>query len=68
MPLAVTAFMADGVDRVLVEGLLKLAEIFHRNIGVHNQSLFKIVQVLYLRLFYHLLQKWTFFFLFLQKI
>ena len=29
----------DGVDRVLVEGLFKLAEIFHRNIGVHNQSL-----------------------------
>ena len=29
----------DGVDRILVEGLLKLAEIFHRNIGVHNQSL-----------------------------
>ena len=31
----------DSVDRVLVESLFKLAEIFHRNIGVHNHHSFK---------------------------
>ena len=58
----------DGVDRILVEGLLKLAEI---SIVTYwcSQSITpsKIVQVLYLRLFYHHFAKMDILFSFFTK-